>query len=141
MTQTPPPPPPPAPPAPPAPRRPKATKVITLTVIGVVSVMVVGFCAAQGEDDVTADCVDTNAQLSDGSFDVVDDTYCDDDDNGGTHFYGGSTGAYHWYYGGTRIGNRIRGGSSYRPSNVNISSRSGHSIQRGGFGGRGSSGS
>ncbi|MEV5894001.1 hypothetical protein [Nonomuraea fuscirosea] len=74
-----------------------------------------------------------------GSYQVVDDDYCDDDHR----YYGGghSRGAYVWYYGGTRIGNRVHRGTTFRPSDVNISSRSGKSIQRGGFGSRTSSGS
>jgi hypothetical protein len=110
----------------------KSSKVITLTVIGVVSLMVVGFCSAvQSEDEVTADCVNLEQQLPDGTYEVVDDDYCDDD--GGT-YYGGSHGAYSWYYGGNRVGTRVRGGTSFRPSDVDISSRGGKEIQRGGFG-------
>ncbi|NUP03150.1 MAG: hypothetical protein HOV96_38945 [Nonomuraea sp.] len=121
---------PPRKPAAPPPR--KSSKAVPLTILGVLSVMLVGYCAAtQDDDDVTADCVQ---QLADGTYEVVDDDYCDDDGGGGSHYYGGSRGAYLWYYGGTRIGNRIRGGTTYRPSDVNISSRSGKSIQRGGFG-------
>ncbi|MER6946096.1 hypothetical protein ABT294_18890 [Nonomuraea sp. NPDC000554] len=117
--------------------------MITLTIVGLVSVMLTG-CAAD-DDDVTADCVDTTTQLPDGTYEVVDDSFCeddasyaygdDDDGGGGNHyFYNGSRGAYHWYYGGTRHGNRVRSGTTYRPSDVNISSRNGRSIQRGGFG-------
>ncbi|MEU8357431.1 hypothetical protein AB0C27_15580 [Nonomuraea sp. NPDC048882] len=75
-----------------------------------------------------------------GSYQVVDDDYCDDDSS---RYYGTghSRGAYVWYYGGTRIGSRVHRGTTYRPSDVNISSRSGKSIQRGGFGSRTSSGS
>ncbi|MEU7828434.1 hypothetical protein AB0L53_19575 [Nonomuraea sp. NPDC052129] len=122
------------PPMPEAPKRSKASKVVTLSVLGIVSVLLVGYCSAQNDDDVTADCVDMNNQLSDGSYEVVDESLCDDDDDGTSHFYGGSRGAYHWYYGGTRIGTRVRAGTSYRPSDVNISSRKGRDIQRGGFG-------
>ncbi|MEV4563933.1 hypothetical protein AB0K12_09195 [Nonomuraea sp. NPDC049419] len=74
---------------------------------------------------------------SDGSYQVVDDSYCDDDSRSsatGGHHYGGSHGAYIWYYGGHRVGTRVRGGTTLKPSDVNISSRSGKSIQRGGFG-------
>ncbi|MEU8249972.1 hypothetical protein [Nonomuraea sp. NPDC048916] len=114
--------------------------MITLTVIGVVSVMVVGFCSAtQSSEEVSADCVDMNDRLDDGSYAVVDESYCDDDD-GNAHYYVGSRGAYHWYYGGNRVGTRVRGGTSLRPSDVNISSRGGRDIQRGGFGSRWSGG-
>jgi hypothetical protein len=124
-----------------APKRSKASKVITLSVLGVVSVLLVGYCAAQNNEDVAADCVDMNDQQADGTYVVVDDSNCDDDDNGSSHFYGGSRSAYHWYYGGTRIGNRVKSGTSYRPSDTNITSRNGRSIQRGGFGSHSSSGS
>ncbi|MCK2217698.1 hypothetical protein MF672_028470 [Actinomadura sp. ATCC 31491] len=110
----------------------KSSKAIQLTVLGVLSVMLVGYCAATADDDdVTADCV---VQLDDGTYEVVDDDYCDEDDGHTSHYYGGSRGAYLWYYGGTRVGNKIRGGTTYRPSDVDITSRSGKSIQRGGFG-------
>ncbi|MBF8187879.1 hypothetical protein ITP53_19490 [Nonomuraea sp. K274] len=114
------------------PKRPrKASKAIPLTVLGVLSVMLVGYCAAvQDDDDVTADCV---IQQDDGTYEVVDDDYCDDDGRS-SGIYAGSRGAYLWYYGGTRVGNRVRGGTTYRPSDVNITSRSGKEIQRGGFG-------
>ncbi|MFI6291936.1 hypothetical protein ACIBEJ_10150 [Nonomuraea sp. NPDC050790] len=123
--------------APPARRPAKSSKVITLSVIGVVSVMVVGFCAAQGDDDVTADCVRADS-LNGGAYEVVDDDYCDDD-----RYYvaGAPYRAYRWYYGGTRNGARVHGGSTIRPSDVTISSRDGKSIQRGGFGSRWSGGS
>ncbi|GAA3101818.1 hypothetical protein [Nonomuraea salmonea] len=67
----------------------------------------------------------------------MDDSNCDDDSRSsstGGHYYGGSHGAYVWYYGGHRVGTRVRGGTTLKPSDVNISSRSGKSIQRGGFG-------
>jgi hypothetical protein len=97
--------------------------------------MVVGYCAAtQNDDEVTADCVDMNNQFDDGSYQVVDEDLCDEDDDGNSHYYGGSRGAYLWYYGGTRIGSRVRAGTSYRPSDVGIKSRAGREIQRGGFG-------
>ncbi|MBB6349468.1 hypothetical protein ACWGH8_39695 [Nonomuraea muscovyensis] len=118
----------------------KSSKVITLTVIGVVSLMVVGFCSAVQEDEVAADCVNMEEQLPDGSYEVVDDDYCDDD-NGTTTYYRGSHGAYHWYYGGNRVGTRVRSGTTFRPSDVEINSRSGKTIQRGGFGSKSSSGS
>jgi hypothetical protein len=65
---------------------------------------------------------------------VVDEDLCDEDDDGTSHYYGGSRGAYLWYYGGTRVGSRVRAGTSYRPSDVAIKSRAGREIQRGGFG-------
>ncbi|MFG2077633.1 hypothetical protein [Nonomuraea maritima] len=111
----------------------KSSKVVPLVVLGVLSVMVVGYCAATTDDDVTADCV---IQREDGTYEVVDDDYCDDDGHTGYHggSYVGSRGAYMWYYGGRMVGNRMQGGTTLRPTDVNISSRSGKSIQRGGFG-------
>ncbi|MFI6504389.1 hypothetical protein [Nonomuraea typhae] len=122
-----------APPA--APKSGKSSKVITLTVIGIVSVMVVGYCAAQGDDEVTADCVEASS-VDGGSYVVVDDDLCDDD-----HYRSGGYSAYRWYYGGTRSGARVQGGTTVRPADVTISSRDGKSIQRGGFGSRWSGGS
>ncbi|MGR6916059.1 hypothetical protein ACU635_17610 [[Actinomadura] parvosata] len=110
----------------------KSSKVVPLVVLGVLSVMVVGYCAAVADDDeVTADCV---VQLEDGTYEVVDDDYCDDDGSGGSYYYGGSRGAYLWYYGGRRVGNRVEGGTTLKPSDVTITSRNGKEIQRGGFG-------
>src|SRR5690606_39859503 len=90
----------------PVPSKPKkSSNVVTLSVIGAVSVMVVGYCAAtSGAKSVTADCVDSR-RAADGSYTVVEDRYCDDD----ARYYGGSRGAYHWYYGGTRVGSRVHG--------------------------------
>ncbi|TDD43220.1 hypothetical protein E1286_29355 [Nonomuraea terrae] len=79
----------------------------------------------------------TASSLPAGSYQVVDDDYCDDDDGSSTnygHSYYGSRGAYMWYYGGRRVGNTVQGGTTLRPSDVNISSRGGKEIQRGGFG-------
>ncbi|WP_230883370.1 hypothetical protein [Planomonospora sp. ID82291] len=130
------------PPRKPVPKKPgaKASTVITITGIGIVSLLVVGACAAQDDyEEVGADCVNLDNQLPDGSYEVVDEDYCDDD---GTVRYHGSHGAYGWYYGGTRTGTRVGRGTTVRPSDVGIVSRGkGTVIQRGGFGGRGSSGS
>ncbi|MFB4281551.1 hypothetical protein ACBJ59_40125 [Nonomuraea sp. MTCD27] len=115
-----------------APKEPprKSSKIVPLVVLGVLSVMVVGYCAAvQDDDDVTADCV---VRLDDGTYEVVDEDYCDDD--GTRVYYAGSRGAYLWYYGGRRVGNRVEGGTTLRPSDTNITSRGGKEIQRGGFG-------
>jgi hypothetical protein len=114
----------------------KASKVIALTGIGVVSLLLIGYCSAQEDyEEVGADCVDLSNPQPDGSYTYVDDDYCDDG------HYSGSHGAYGWYYGGLRSGTRIRQGSTIRPSDVQIVSRKGTVIQRGGFGGRSGSGS
>lgn len=116
----------------------KATKVITLTGIGVVSLLLIGYCSAQEDyEEVGAECVDLNSYQPDGSYTIVDDDYCDDDDV--THYHG-SYGAYRWYYGGTRTGTRIGHGTTVRPSDVRIVTRKGTVIQRGGFGSRWGSG-
>jgi hypothetical protein len=145
----------------------KSSKAVPLAVLGVLSLTLVGIWAiadSSDDDEVTADCVmvvDDNASPApvsstsqpldvstsqppaDGTYQVVDDDYCDGGSNSTGHYYssGGSRGAYLWYYGGTRYGNRVSGGTTYRPSDVNISSRTGKEIQRGGFGNRWSSGS
>ncbi|MFI7637544.1 hypothetical protein [Nonomuraea sp. NPDC049400] len=143
-----------------APER-KSSKAVALTVVGALSVTLVAVWAiaeSNDDDDVTADCVilvedDTSIPTDDfttatptpipGSYQVVDDSYCEDDDGHSSYRFssGNSHGAYHWYYGGTRRGDRVYDGTTYRPSDVNISSRSGKDIQRGGFGNRWSSGS
>lgn len=116
-----------------------ASKVVTLTGVGVVSLLLIGYCAAQNDyEEVGAECVDMNSRLPDGTYAVVDEDYCDDDTR---TYYHGSRGAYGWYYGGVRSGTRIRQGTTVRPSDVRITTPKGSVIQRGGFGGRGSSGS
>ncbi|MEO3800348.1 hypothetical protein [Nonomuraea sp. B1E8] len=136
--------------------------------LSILSLMLVG-CSTQDEE-ITADCVafveDEPTQPSDddfaespdddstptptptttssppyGSYRVVDDDYCDDDDYHSSSYNSGSRGAYRWYYGGTRSGDRVHGGTTYRPSDANITSRQGKSIQRGGFGNRWGGGS
>jgi hypothetical protein len=118
----------------------KASKAIVISGITIVSLLIVGACAAQDDyEEVGADCVNLDNRLPDGSYEVVDEDYCDDD---GTVRYHGSHGAYGWYYGGIRTGTRVAKGTTVRPSDVGIVSRGkGTVIQRGGFGGRGSSGS
>ncbi|WP_068929012.1 hypothetical protein [Planobispora rosea] len=113
----------------------KASTVVTLGTIGVIALAVIGACAADDDDyeEINADCVDLGNQLPDGSYEVVDEDYCDDG-------YHGSRGAYGWYYGGLLAGTRVSKGTSVKPSDVSIVSRNGTVIQRGGFGGRGGSG-
>ncbi|WP_433434545.1 hypothetical protein [Nonomuraea sp. CA-141351] len=83
------------------------------------SALVLTGCA----DDVTADCVIAGPDGT-GAYQIVDDHYCD----------GGSHASYFWYYGGTASNGHVRGGTTVRPQNVNITSRSGKYITRGGFG-------
>lgn len=120
----------PGPPASPSPGS-KASKAIVLGGIGVVSLFLIGYCAAQDDhEEIGADCVDLTNRGPDGSYEVVDDDYCD------SSRYSGSHGAYRWYYGGVRSGTRIAKGTTVRPSDVRITTRKGTVIQRGGFGGR-----
>ncbi len=109
---------------------PKSSTVVKLGAVGVLSILVVGFCAAQRTQKVNADCVDTSRPLPDGSYAVVDDDHCDDS----SYRYHGSHGAYRWYYGGSRNGGRVRGGTTAKPADAQITTRSGRVIQRGGFG-------
>jgi hypothetical protein len=107
----------------------KASTVVTLGTLGVLSLMVVGFCQAQDDyEKVAADCVDMSDPQPDGSYTVVDDDYCDENHYHGTH------GAYGWYYGGVRSGLHVSRGTTVKPADVEITSRSGRVVQRGGFG-------
>ncbi|WP_174552417.1 hypothetical protein [Microtetraspora niveoalba] len=108
-----------------------SSTAVKLGAIGVLSALVVGFCAAQDRyEEVGADCVDMSSQNPDGSYVVVDDDYCDE----GSGHYRGSHGAYGWYYGGNRVGNRVRQGTTLKPADAQITTRSGRVVQRGGFG-------
>ncbi|MBP2475414.1 hypothetical protein JOF53_004286 [Crossiella equi] len=103
--------------------------------VGVVALVAIWYAASQ-PDDVTARCVDNNNV-------VVDDDYCDDDyarshgghsGSGGIFIYNGGR-SYSYNYGGTGIkGQKITGGTSIKPKDANISTASGKTIQRGGFG-------
>jgi|GEM_PF-505402 len=112
----------------------KSSKAIAITGIGVVSMLLVSSCSTPNYEEVGAECVDLDNRQPDGSYAVVDEDLCDD------RRYHGSRGAYGWYYGGVRSGSLIRQGTTVRPSDVQITSRKGTLIQRGGFGGRSGSG-
>jgi hypothetical protein len=103
--------------------------------VGVVALVAVGYAAAS-PSTVIAHCTDNSGT-------IVDDKYCDDSgsyytshggySNGGFFYLGGSQ--YHYNYGGTgTIGQHISGGSTVKPDGASISTGSGKSIQRGGFG-------
>ncbi len=119
-------------------RRMRSTAV-RIGMVSMLSVAVAG-CGSSGEEytdsgeDVTAYCVDPNTLDGEGNYEVVDEDLCDDDD-------GSRHGAYFFYYGGFRSGSKIKGGTTVRPHNANISTEKGRSIQRNGFGSRTSSGS
>lgn len=110
----------------------KASASITLTTLAAPSLTFAAACAEDEGPEVTADCV---VKQPDGTFKAVDDDLCDDDDH-----HGGSS--FVWIYGGSSGSNgRITGGTFNRPTNANISTRSGSVISRGGFGGRSGGGS
>ncbi|WP_277669753.1 hypothetical protein [Saccharomonospora viridis] len=111
---------------------------------GGVTVGLVGLVAAwyvvAAPEDVTAVCT-----TADGT--IVDDDYCDDDyvrshdghhGSGGWVFLpspGGGYDQYRYNYGGSgTVGQRVEGGTYVRPSNAEIKTNSGKTIQRGGFG-------
>ncbi|MGW4482801.1 hypothetical protein ACWEOE_03080 [Amycolatopsis sp. NPDC004368] len=87
----------------------------------------------------TAVCTDNNGVIQ-------NDQYCDESfaTSHGGHYSGGfwifpvgsGLGSYRYNYGGTgTIGQRVAGGTFTAPSgNVNVSTKSGTSVQRGGFG-------
>ncbi|TQS45011.1 hypothetical protein [Cryptosporangium phraense] len=102
--------------------------------VGMVGVLSLTVAACSSGNDVTARCVDRSSYQSDGSYRVIDDDYCDD----GRYY--GSHGGYFWYYGGTSRGSRIYKGTTVKPKDAHISTPSGKTIQRGGFGSRSSSG-
>jgi hypothetical protein len=98
--------------------------------IGMVGALSLTVAACGSNDRVTAYCVDRNSYRSDGSYRVINDRYCNDG------YYSSSHGGYFWYYGGRRSGSRILKGTTVRPKSATITSTSGKTIQRGGFGGR-----
>ncbi|WP_336214766.1 hypothetical protein [Nonomuraea sp. LPB2021202275-12-8] len=66
-------------------------------------------------------------QQADGTYQVVDDRYCD----GGSHAT-----YYHWLYGSSTTNRTgyVRGGTTAKPADAQISTRTGRVISRGGFG-------
>ncbi|WP_431928617.1 hypothetical protein [Nonomuraea jabiensis] len=110
-------------------------RVFAIGVVAMLSLAVVVTIASADEDDVeevVADCV-IATQQADGTYQVVDDRYCE----GGSH-----VAYYHWLYGSSTASRTgyVRGGTTTRPANAQITSRTGKVISRGGFGGRGTGG-
>ncbi|WP_153263092.1 hypothetical protein [Nonomuraea phyllanthi] len=108
---------------------------VAIGAVAVLSVAVAIVAFGGGEDDaeeVVADCV-IATQQADGTYQVVDDRYCD----GGSH-----AAYYHWLYGSSTTGRTgyVRGGTTTKPANAQITTRTGKVISRGGFGGRGTGG-
>ncbi|MCP2244689.1 hypothetical protein [Lentzea aerocolonigenes] len=101
--------------------------------LGVVALVAIWYAAASPKN-VTAQCTDQNNV-------IVDDDYCSDSyyrshggySSGGFIYIGSSS--YRYNYGGTgAIGQKVTGGSYTIPKGANVATKSGTSIQRGGFG-------
>ena len=107
--------------------------------VGVVALVAIGY-AALSPDNVTATCTSSDDVV------VADDNNCDEDyarahggySSGGFIYMpigGGGYSQYRYNYGGTGVvGQKIAGGTTVKPPKASISTRSGTSIQRGGFG-------
>ncbi|WP_371927454.1 hypothetical protein [Lentzea sp. HUAS12] len=101
--------------------------------VGVVALVAIWYAAASPKN-VTAQCTDQNNV-------IVDDDYCSDSyyrshggySSGGFIYIGNSS--YRYNYGGTgSVGQKVSGGSYTIPKGANVSTKSGTSVQRGGFG-------
>lgn len=115
---------------------------VTVGLVGLVA----GWYLVATPEQVTAVCTDANGTI------VPNDQYCDPDyvTSHGGYFHGGflflplpggGVQQYRYNYGGTgAVGSTVQGGSYNKPANADISTRSGKTIQRGGFGISGSSG-
>lgn len=117
--------------------------------VGLVGLVAAWYIAAT-PDEVTATCTTSDDIVTD------NDDYCDEGyatSHGGYYNHstgfmfipipGGGYNQYHYNYGGTGApGQKISGGSYTAPSNANVTTKSGKSVQRGGFGisNKGSSG-
>lgn len=112
-----------------------SSRAVRLGMLGALSLTLVG--CSSGSDEVQAYCVQQDTLLPDGSYEVVDEDLCDDDDD----YRSSHAGGYYWYYGGSRNGSRILKGSTIKPQGAHITTAKGKTLQRGGFGGRSSSGS
>ncbi|MEU4801367.1 hypothetical protein [Actinosynnema sp. NPDC023587] len=101
--------------------------------VGVAGVVAIWY-AASSPDDVEAQCTQDGV--------VVDDQYCDDNyarshggyTSGGFIYIGGSS--YRYHYGGPSVpaGQKVSGGTYTVPKGANVKTKSGTTIQRGGFG-------
>ncbi|GAB3489664.1 hypothetical protein [Amycolatopsis cihanbeyliensis] len=113
--------------------------------VGLVGLIASYYTVAQTKE-VTAVCTNDEGV-------VVDEKYCDEGYvrsqgghvSGGFLFLpigmGGGGGQYRYNYGGSgRVGQPVSGGSFQKPSNASINTKSGKSVQRGGFGISGKSG-
>ncbi|MDX8032233.1 hypothetical protein SK803_18595 [Lentzea sp. BCCO 10_0856] len=101
--------------------------------VGVVALVAIWYAAASPKN-VTAQCTDANNV-------IVDDDYCDESyyrshggySSGGFIYIGGSS--YRYNYGSSgNVGQKAVGGSYTIPKGANVTTKSGTSVQRGGFG-------
>ncbi|MFC4005085.1 hypothetical protein ACFS2C_27240 [Prauserella oleivorans] len=109
---------------------------VTVGLVGLVA----GWYVVAKPEEVTAVCT-----RADGTI-VENDDYCDEDyvESHGGHYSGGFMflplpgGGYQQYrynYGGTgTVGGKVSGGSFTKPANADIATKSGKTVQRGGFG-------
>ncbi|RSM83308.1 hypothetical protein DL991_02460 [Amycolatopsis sp. WAC 01375] len=116
---------------------------VTVGLVGLVAT----FYTVAKPDEVTAVCATKDTEI------VQDDQNCDENyvrshggySSGGFFFMpivGGGYNSYRYNYGGSgQIGQRVSGGSYTAPPGANVSTKSGKSVQRGGFGISGKSGS
>jgi hypothetical protein len=104
------------------PRRRMRSRAVKVGMLGTLSMSL----AACGGSSYTADCVD-GYTYSGGQYKVVSDRDCD---------YGGNGGRYFWYYGGTATSaGYVYKGTTLKPHKGEIKTKSGRTLQRGGFGG------
>jgi hypothetical protein len=122
-------------------RRRLSSRVVSIGMVGALSTTLV----ACSSSSTRAVCVDRQGNAgvlasTRGGYLVVPDSYCDN---------GGSFGRYFWYYGGRGYYSNghyyYRSGSTIKPRNSRITTRSGkslsHGTSRGGFGGHSHGGS
>ncbi|GGU21788.1 hypothetical protein [Lentzea flava] len=101
--------------------------------LGVVALVAIWYAAASPKN-VQAQCTDQNNV-------IVDDDYCSDSyyrshggySSGGFIYIGSNS--YRYNYGGTGVvGQKVTGGSYTIPKGANVTTKSGTTVQRGGFG-------
>ncbi|WP_083752317.1 hypothetical protein [Saccharothrix sp. ALI-22-I] len=101
--------------------------------VGVVGVVAIWY-AVSSPDDVEAQCTQDDV--------VVEDQYCDENYarshggyvSSGFIYIGGSSYRYHYGGASTPIGQKVSGGSYTVPKGANVVTKSGTTVQRGGFG-------
>ncbi len=107
-------------------RRRMSSRAVKVGMLGTLSMSL----AACGSS-YSASCVDGTDRGTFG-YKVVDDDRCD---------YGGNGGRYFWYYNGSGSNGYVSGGTTLKPRKGTIKTKSGRTLQRGGFGSKSSSGS